>query len=721
MKTTLTKWQIHNLLILSILSFFSCQDKENLTDPRLEEFLKNPDQDTIDILVLPEGETVTLNQEKIVVREFAEINGTLLVEPTNSGEFTIEVLDSDFTIAGEIRILDNNTGQNGRVNQSKANNGTSLVVGVYGQGANLKIKRNSRFASGDGQDAPDSFIKSGTSISVQGNEGGNGGDIKLKAPGGNIVFEKAEAGDTPLFKLGNGGKGGNIQVDHQLETQSRNSLTATGGDGGQGGRITLESNNILGILTPEELHNKNYRYIAEGSGLGGNGGHALWDNTTDGFSGQLPEILTTFDLPSIIMAGGDGGASIISGGTGGSGLYWCDRIINEIGKNITVVHGIGGKGGNIVYSIIPVYQAWGGDGGYAVVHGSHGWNGDKLIKSGANGGDIYFKTGKGGDVEKEVLSVISIGGNGGGNLTLKGTLPKETGIDDDVINSPAFWIITGRGGNGYSNCEGCPGGRGGDAGKIRRGETGQGGAVLNNPYDHNNSRTGDGGNIWSIHNGAPGDGGNGNPNGKAGCVPKHQLVLGSFGLGAVPIGQSGEELSKDVFQAFNEGDCGKEGELCGEELNCEITLLPKETGCWEKEGGIGNWYVEEIKYGPKGNPRSIWVETGVAVFKHGYYFTKTITEYDSEGNLTFNHTYDQEDNTSRLGGPGGGPYCQNGRFYGPGSNYTCIRKDTHGRITQTTKKLYGGCVPTMEELGYNAQEQQEFEIGCQDHHFHPCE
>lgn len=725
MKLLSMRHQILFLISAGLCFWVSCQKKE-MEDPRINEFINNPDQDTFDVMVLPQGETITLSQEKIVVREYGEINGTLLIEPNPTGEFSIVVLDGNLTIAGEVRILETSqstSGRMSRVHNEKAADGMDNRFIVKKQGGELNIKRSARIFSGNGKDAPRSTLSAG--LYAKGTEGGEGGDIILDVPNGDLNFEKPQLGDPAIFYPGNGGRGGDLWVDRNFTTESRGDIALFGGKGGDGGQILTSATAAFNILTLAEMFDLKYSYFGELTGLGGDGGHAVWDNTVDGIKGDQPELTSTLVLSSIFMQGGDGGNSLISGGTGGSGIYWCDAIINPIGEKITSIHANGGKGGDVVFNFtpgfeqeipIPVYEAWGGDGGYTVVYGNHGWHGDRNIRNGADGGYVYFVMGNGGDVKADVRSVLSYGGAGGGNLTNRAKLPPELGLEANH-QSVEFWIMPGRGGKGVTTCDGCPGGKGGDTGKILEGKAGKGGDVLNEPYYKENSRTGDGGNIWNITNNGPGDGGNGNLPGKAGCVPEHNISLGTFGASAlVPLGKPGERLDKDHLKPNSTGDCGDDGEWCGQDLVCNPVLPPKEYGCWRTPGTKYIWSYKEIRF-QDGEAISYILESGTGVSTSPsffqIYFFRQVIKYDLlDTGDEYYYVQTEDDTTIKYGGPLG-PICDKGIAYAPGENRTLKRIDP---ITKKTTVLIehkaGGCQPDWADYGYDQAEIVEFYEKC---------
>jgi hypothetical protein len=256
----------------------------------------------------------------------------------------------------------------------------------------------------------------------------------------------------------NGGAGGDGEHTAPDDAEAR------GGDGGDGGRITVRA---TGDITFSGTGNT----IRSGSGGAGGAATAVADGddpggdaTATGGAGGVPglfeiraggEIFITNPGAATVTIG-DGGAGGAATATGGDGKDADDEEAAQPGGTATADGGPGGStpdlqlvsaGAVTGAENVTLAGGNGGDGGTAAANGGVGGDGNQEFKDGADGGDMTANGGRGGDAQLSGLDGDGFGESGdGGDAT----------------------IAAGTGGNGYTDCvaepfdEGGDGGRGGD-------------------------------------------------------------------------------------------------------------------------------------------------------------------------------------------------------------------------------------------------------------------
>jgi len=198
--------------------------------------------------------------------------------------------------------------------------------------------------------------------------------------------------------------------------------------------------------------------------------------------------------------------------------------------------------------------------------------------------------GNGGNILTGCRAYLAVGGNGSFSDQARTALPALFGDADYLYTRFRVWA--GNGGYGYEDCEGCPGGDGGNAGTATA-IGGKGGDVLGEAIQ---SIGGDGGDTWGIVRGRPGDGGNGNPAGKAGGQPFDPPLFDNPGEGGngTTVGPPGETLGFDALKEM--AIDAHNGETCGEEAECEYDDMefPTDEESCRKEGAGFVYKVTEI-------------------------------------------------------------------------------------------------------------------------------
>ncbi|MGK7393396.1 MAG: hypothetical protein ACNS62_02445 [Candidatus Cyclobacteriaceae bacterium M3_2C_046] len=705
----------HIIIFFIIIVLSGCK-QEDPEDPRLMEFLNDPTQPEYDILIVPAEETITLrNQDQVKVKEYARIEGTLVIEETPSDRFSLQVEGGDLTISGKI-ILRNSPadGNSGRLQAAQNLDAPSLQLGAYAANAVLHITNQVTLQTDHGKDAATQILTGANPAGITGNSGGKGGDILLEAPNGRVKLDFPSS--KPMFNLGNGGNGADIMVDRAFSSNSEE-VNILAGNGGNGGKIIFNTSIVENIIDLSELVDQGNFYTV--SGKGGKGGNVLWDNTSQGINMDLAEISQQSTSRVFSLRGGNGGASIQFAGSGGWAVYWSDRPINPVGQRITAISVEGGDGGNIIDVRIPQHEVIAGDGGGVVAWGNSGWDGNQSHKNGADGSEIFFNMGNGGDVEQGVKADVAIAGSGGHSQIAESEFPYQlrdmAGLKDMDHFNLNFAIVGGNGGNGNSNCQGCPGGDGGNSSQIIWGRGGNGGHVLNNPLSQ--GQAGNGGNIWGIIFGIPGEGGDGFPPGSAGCVPLHYFEPGQTGDGDFNFSsEAGQWLAQDALQLYEQNECNTtDGESCGEGLTCQPVHTDTLPGCWFREGATYSWKYDYVMYDYSSGEQeelSRISEQGIAYNEGGskwrYEFTQTRT-YKYGPSATYTHENASEHAVRHFGAMTGA-LCQEGEILLPGSSRVIIigPEDNPGSRESI---VYGGCIPRLEDL-YTQNEIQKMYDNC---------
>jgi hypothetical protein len=552
-----------------------------------------PTQMHVTSFTVAEGEVkrVSANLE-IIAAEGIDVSGDLIVDGSAAGDLALTAENGDIDLSGRIIVEQPDAASKpsdqspatpkliGVTNQlfSVERRGASIILTAVGPNRDINMKRFTLLQSGRGYDATDETVvlMMGNGLHV-GADGTNGGDIILRAPQGTIrIPADRQPGDPALFGLGDGGDGADVTVDRLGFDTDQSSLELRAGNGGDSGQMIFEALSVAGVPTAGELETQ--PELIEG-GTGGRGGHVVWDNTSVGVLSRdltLPILEKKFPLQGISLHGGNGGGGAQTGGRGGRAAYWSGRAVNEVGQNVAATSVFGGNGGDVLSSPVPILHAQGGEGGEFIVVGNAGWKGTGEFRDGAAGGDVLGQGGAGGDVSADVQFVSATGGNGGNSKEAKDRVVKELGFVEDITTDHQVLLLSvsaGRGGGGFhrvgttihGECDGCPGGRGGDLGR----ETaygGDGGTV------HGGSGTGGrGGDVWSVGISEPGWGGEGNPPGQGGCVVERVIEPGLSGEGD-RLGQAGTRIGHPP--TYELGDCSPDGAPCGQELECNEDPQP---------------------------------------------------------------------------------------------------------------------------------------------------
>ncbi|MEM1135478.1 MAG: hypothetical protein AAGI07_06520 [Bacteroidota bacterium] len=566
------------LLILHCLFYLGCKEE---TDP-------NPDNQNIGCdgdpsgtncrtFFIPAGAEIEYSSNtQIVATDSVVIEGDILIDPSEGGNFSITCTDGNVVIAGKIRVKENNPA-NGRLGRkatlnSKAQDGFDLNITAQGSG-NIVLRKGATLFSGKGQDAADESIITLTGLYI-GELGGNGGLINLNAPNGKVILPDLSNDPSPdeVFVLGNGGRGAIVIIEDGVDVSAIDKVIVRGGLGGNAGELITDAQEIVNAPALNDMDT--YPELIHG-GKGGDGGNV--------FSEADIEL---YGLSEIQLHGGDGGNGSLRGGDGGLAYFnqtvdvVLDIIPEIIGKNVPEVYCYGGNGGDIFPSPLPLKEVFAGYGGSFFGEAMNGWAGGrnsdgKLFRDGADGGNILGQGGKGGDVRSGVNAYKAYGGDGGNSKAARIEIVKlfqdERIVESDFndLSSIIFGLGAGSGGKGFSDCDKCLGGDGGDAGKAT-GYGGDGGSVLGNSVE---SFGGNGGDIWSIYRDDPGHGGNGNPAGKAGKQPSVGLKSsGGNGGTGIQNGKFGETLYIEPEMPIVPQD----GETCGSGSgeDCEDNNLP---------------------------------------------------------------------------------------------------------------------------------------------------
>jgi hypothetical protein len=608
---------------------------------------------------------------EIIAREGIEISGHILINPDQPGDFTLTSLSGDIILSGTIvydTTFNPNTG--GRIAAGEdGQKGKSIVINA--ENGNVIVKSTHTIVAFDGWPATDKLLKStlfaGTDSGyVAGGNGGDGGDILLNAINGDITLPAASEipnGHT-LFRPGIGGKGGSVVLDSYefVVNEGVTSLFVKGGNGGRSGKIVLAYQQIIGGWTIHDLENREFFFID--AGRGGVGGNAYWF--------PYRPISQKTNIENLYFEGGKGGDGIIQGGSGGfaaCNLY--NRVINKVGSKITDVFVTGGDGGNVIAVDLSMHKVFAGDGGEFLARGARGWDGGKeedsdiFHKSGASGGSVTVKGGKGGNVERSVRAYRAEAGDGAMTDLAREVFVDEiiqifdvqSGYYDDLF----YGSVAGNGGTGANTCLTDNRGPGGDGGSV--------GSYFIYGGDGGNIETsstiishqGDGGDIWSYGAGQNGDGGDGQPGGTgASDEANGKVVPGN--------GKEQGEISGIKYVPED----GKDGKICQE------SCAP---------GGIVTGYYESgIKFG------DFWLITTVeSVSRNGtnggsYWVSVVATRTNPDGTTT-TYEWNEGDNPAaipasnqELLGPFSPRCTQNGAIYMPGTDDQIIRQDENSYL-----------------------------------------
>ena len=510
----------------------------------------------------------------VVSRMGVTIDGNIVIEGTGAGDFRIVSEKGIVSVAGTILVasaaapsaatpgtlLRRRAAPSGGSPAGPAElpKGTSVVIEAQGQSrATIVFGPGAFLRSGDGRDALDEVVATGGGR-IEATSGSDAGDIIVTAFGGTIELPSGRGPESsPVFHLGEGGRGAEISVDRESYRTTESSIELVAGRGGQSGRLVLEAGQIIN----RPLGTDDAGDLMAG-GEGGRGGHAVWDNFMTGLlSGSSNFVDARYTLAQIVLQGGRGGDGALLGGSGGHAFYFGLRVMNERGDPIASANVYGGDGGDVFPSPVPAGLVIGGDGGAYAALGNNGWSGappdSTGPRTGADGGAALARGGDGGNVLEGVTCHAAIGGDGGNTV-----LDRTRILEDLSFNFPleqfdaVFSVQGGYGGRGTSRCDGCPGGAGGRAG-MSSVIGGDGGSVLAAAV---RSVGGCGGDVWSTGGESrSGFGGDGNPPGQGGAGAAPTVVPGEGGSALTP-GDPGE-----VLRTPRASQDGPDGLICGEQ------------------------------------------------------------------------------------------------------------------------------------------------------------
>jgi len=485
-------------------------------------------------LLIAAGREERISADRLVVKNGARIDGTLIVVPHAgaAGEgFTLVVERGDLVVRGAVNI---ETAAAAREHASVRRNAAAAVQPPHGQKdllfkvehGDIHLHSVSSFQAGRGADGATLVVtEPRDAVAVDGSRGGN---ITFEARVIHIHREEVAEADGsivlqgPRFLLGYGGKGGSIEIDDAgFASAMPERLQFTAGRGGRSGRLTLLAEVRLPAVNGK-IDARGWRIEAFRLGTGGWGGDVVWPVG----DGHLFDNLT-----EVVLRAGDGGNGAAAGGRGGMVSYRSNKAVSARSLPrafaVTAVSGNGGDADDDLLdfgdnSELPMYVGRGvldfggrgGAGGPVQVWGNAGRAGDADHPAGQAGGHVDVRYGHGGRATSTTIYPFGGGGTGGG----------QTEPLDATGDPTAYAVVGGNGGDGASLCSaGSPraGGRGGDAGdiSIRFGRGGDG--VL----------PGDAGGLdySKIRFPAVGRGGSGNPAGSNGTAGKVVLEVAAGG------------------------------------------------------------------------------------------------------------------------------------------------------------------------------------------------
>jgi Big-like domain-containing protein len=285
--------------------------------------------------------------------------------------------------------------------------GTSTVGGNGGKGSSIRftcsgdmVGQNSTLNGSSGGDGENR----GAAPESRGGNGGDGGDVVLRATGEIRLSESGVIEKVEIWS-GVGGNGGQSEVSGEGDGSS---ATATGGDGGSPGRVKILAKGAVvvvgrGLAVVIREGGNGGKALAtgrEGAPGGMNGGDAT---AVGGDGGGVPEDAITIVGSSVTGVTDDMMSGVgVSGGRGG------DSFANAgLGSAGDASHPAGGKGGDL--------SAQGGNGG----DGLAVYNGVKLGPGGAAGGATFTFGwgGRGMDGCLEDPKVVGGWGGDGGNAS----------------------------------------------------------------------------------------------------------------------------------------------------------------------------------------------------------------------------------------------------------------------------------------------------------------
>lgn len=299
-----------------------------------------------------------------------------------------------------------------------------IVVAVWPNGSDVEVV-NFTITGPDGREGASDL---GGNPVATGENGGDAMTCNIRVNGGALNINA-----NVTFNLGNGGRGGSAMANGNPDAE------ATGGDGGQPGKLKFRADNGINISGTFHINpgDGGAGGFAEAYGADGqdgcpaeNGGNA---SAYGGFGASVERVLTARGVTGLGNAefgfqfGGDGGYALAYSGFGGN--------------DTCIPGGIGGRGGDAL--------ADAGDGGdsFLTVTGTLG--GTAL---GGNGGDSFCAEGEGGNGNSFADKTPGGDGGDGGNM-LSYAGKGGTGTDGDGNDgTPDIDVNGGHGGDGGDGC-----------------------------------------------------------------------------------------------------------------------------------------------------------------------------------------------------------------------------------------------------------------------------
>ncbi|MCE9659294.1 MAG: hypothetical protein K8R60_12095 [Burkholderiales bacterium] len=411
----------------------------------------DPNQLSIDELVIPAGQERDLVAERVTIRSRFDVKGTLALSlPAGSSagkvildlpegaviEGTIALRQPAQGVAASLATDDRKRALAAGVRPAAfaPRHVPSLVIGGIA-GVPLIVYSTARFQTPAGDDAPEEVLADLSRLAANGSytaaSGGNGGDIEFSSLG--VVVFRFPIGTPPgswfrPFAPGNGGKGADLVLKDSAWTDAGiTRMTVLAGAGGRSGRLFVDAAELR--LEGDRPGDTFAIQAQDGTGVGGAGGNLTWDVVR-------PDLTA---LQKIDLVGGTGGGGVGQGGPGGVARFAAGKPLTPATAprtvNIMVAGGDGGVGGedDQVKPMVtlpqtrtpkePVVWAFGGSGGSVTAVAHTGVPGTAMHPDGYEPGPLEVRFGWGGDVSIAPLFVGRAGDGGGmqpGNDPIRG-------------------------------------------------------------------------------------------------------------------------------------------------------------------------------------------------------------------------------------------------------------------------------------------------------------
>ena len=174
--------------LLAFLVFLSCSGEPTAPD-------NNPPTGTqlhVERFELPAGETQTFPAGfEIIAEKGVNIAGVILVQPSRPGDFTVTAESGDIEISGVIKVQPsssaNAAGQSPNLSKSGAEGADGTSIKIQALAGNLAISSTGTWKAGNGGNGDSIIIARAVSEPlVEGNNGGDGGYVILRAPQGAV-------------------------------------------------------------------------------------------------------------------------------------------------------------------------------------------------------------------------------------------------------------------------------------------------------------------------------------------------------------------------------------------------------------------------------------------------------------------------------------------------------------------------------------------------------